>query len=106
MLEVVAETGLEDAMTAVAMAEHPAFPVTVTVYIPAGTPVIESVLLLLLHAYVNGPVPVLMETLAEPFEEPQVVLPDAGDRVMAPPVELTIALPVAEQLPVPDTVTV
>ena len=65
---------------------------------------IESVTELPLHAYVNGPLPLVTSACAEPLLFPQVV-PTVVDDIVGPPVELTDALAVAEH-PLLCTVTV
>jgi hypothetical protein len=44
--------------------------VTVTVYVPATTPVIDAVVAALDQAYVNGAVPFVADAVAPPFEPP------------------------------------
>ncbi len=49
---------------------HPFASVTVTIYVPAATPIIDAVVAELLHAYVYGEVPPVADAVAPPSEPP------------------------------------
>ena len=95
---------LPDELTiALEVVEQPVVLLTVTVYVPAARPLMVAAVPLLLHAYVNGPVPALTATVAVPVLPEQPVLVAEAERVI--PCPRTIE-PVAEHPPVVLTVTV